>query len=66
MSSLLEIETAARQLSPQERRQLLILIAQSLSAEKAELPSPRLFSPQQIREWIDRDDADFEKLREDR
>jgi hypothetical protein len=63
MSTLLEIEAAARKLPPNEKQELLILLAQSLRASGQPLPEPRQFSAAEIEAWMDEDAADLKKLR---
>jgi len=63
MSTLAEIELAARRLSPAEKQQLLILVAQSLREQGAPLPEPRLFSRQQMQAWMDEDERDLKAFR---
>jgi hypothetical protein len=64
MSTLEEIELATRRLTPSERQQLIILIAQSLRSEGQPPPQPRDFSLSQMQEWMDEDERDMKKLRE--
>ncbi|HXE54225.1 MAG TPA: hypothetical protein VN541_14475 [Tepidisphaeraceae bacterium] len=62
MSTLAEIELAARQLSPAERQQLLIRVAQSLREGGHPLPEPRDFSIEEMRAWMDEDERDYQKF----
>ena len=57
VSTLVEIEEAARALSTEEREELLVAVASSLHDEKRALPPPRKFSPEQIQQWIADDEA---------
>jgi hypothetical protein len=66
MSTLLEIETAAGRLGPEERRKLLLWLAESLRSEGQQLPSPRAFSIEQMRGWIEEDERDGKALREEK
>ena len=62
MSTLTEIETAARRLAPAERQQLLIFVAQILREEGQSLPEPRTFSAAEMQAWMDEDEMDLKKL----
>ena len=62
MSTLTEIESAARQLSPAERQHLLIFIAQMLREEGQFLPEPRAFSPVEMQTWMDEDEQDLKEF----
>ena len=64
MSTLLEIEAAARKLPPNEKQQLLIFVAQSLRASGQSMPDPRHFSAAEIETWMDEDAEDLNKLRD--
>ena len=64
MSTLAEIELAARRLSSAERQQLLILVAQSLRAEGQRLPQPRIFTAGEMQAWMDEDERDLQQFRE--
>lgn len=59
MSTLAEIELAARRLPPAEKQQLLVLVAQSLREQNLPLPQPRLFSPAEMQGWMDEDERDL-------
>ena len=63
MSTLAEIETAASTLSSSEKAELLLFVAEQLRAERAPLPEPRLFTSEQIQEWMDEDEADMRSYR---
>jgi hypothetical protein len=63
MSTLLEIQSAARKLSADERRQLLVAIAASLRDEGQPVPPPRDFDETEIRSWIQEDEHDGKLLR---
>jgi len=59
MSTVAEIELAARKLPPAEKQQLLMLIAQSLREKGQRLPEPRLFSRVEMQAWMDEDERDL-------
>lgn len=64
MVTLAEIETAAAGLSPAEKQELLLFLASRLRAEGARLPEPRTFTPDEMAGWIEEDEADMRRLRE--
>ncbi len=57
MSTFLEIESAARRLTADERQRLLIVLAESLRSDGRSLPSPRSFTGAEIEAWIEEDEA---------
>lgn len=63
MSTLTEIANAAKQLTANERRQLLIELAGSLRSENQPLPEPRNFSLEEMESWMDEDERDMKRLR---
>ena len=63
MSTLLQIEAAARQLPLTDKQKLLVFVAQSLRAEGQPLPEPRQFSTAEMQGWMDEDEQDMRKLR---
>jgi len=63
MSTLTEIESAARQLQPSERQRLLISIAESLRLDGQPLPEPSEFSLAEMEGWMDEDEQDLKELR---
>ncbi len=63
MGSFKEIESAARRLSPEERRRLLLSLAASLREEGRPLPAPRSFTPEEMQAWIEEDERDLAKFR---
>jgi hypothetical protein len=63
MSTLAEIESAAAALPASEKAELLLFLAGQLRAERAPLPEPRLFTPEQIHAWMDEDEEDMRKFR---
>lgn len=64
MSTLAEIESAAEALTVAEMEELLLFIATYLRRARQSAPQPRVFSPEQIREWIAEDEADLKRLHE--
>jgi len=63
MSTVAEIESAAKQLATVDRQRLLLAIAQSLRVPEESLPPPRVFSADQSHDWIAGDDEAMKKLR---
>lgn len=63
MSTLSEIESAARDLPAAQRQQLLVFLAKSLRAEGQSLPEPRHFSAAEMQSWMDEDDRDLKEFR---
>lgn len=63
MSTLAEIELAARRLTPAEKQQLLVAVAQSLRQEGKPLPEPRSFSAAEMQAWMDEDERDFKAFK---
>jgi hypothetical protein len=59
MGDFREIESAARRLSPEERRRLLLSLAASLREEGRPLPAPRAFTSAEIAGWIKEDERDL-------
>lgn len=62
MSTLAEIEQAAATLPPVEQQELLLYLAARLRARGASLPEPRLFSAEQLKAWMDEDEADLRRF----
>jgi hypothetical protein len=46
-----------------QKTELLLFVAQSLREEQAPLPEPRLFSDDQLRTWMDEDEAAMRRFR---
>ena len=63
MSTLVEIEAAARKLPADQKQQLLMLVAQILREEGRPLPEPRRFGKEEMQGWLDEDERDMERLR---
>jgi hypothetical protein len=63
MKTLVEIERAVEELPPTEKTELLLFVAQSLREEQSPLPGPRLFSDEQLRAWMDEDEAAMRRFR---
>jgi hypothetical protein len=64
MTTLSEIEAAAEALPADQKRQLLLFLAERLRAERAPLPQPRRFGRRQIDQWVADDEADGKRFRE--
>jgi hypothetical protein len=63
MKTLVEIESAVTELPPAQRTELQLFVAQSLREEQVPLPEPRLFSDEQLRAWMDEDEAAMRRFR---
>lgn len=66
MTTFAEIESAATALTPLEKQELLLFLAAQLRAEGAPLPEPRTFNREPIERWIEQDEAEMRRLREQR
>jgi hypothetical protein len=64
MVTLADIEAAAVSLSPAEKQELMLFLASRLRAEGAILPERRVFSADEMARWIEEDEADLRRLRE--
>lgn len=62
MKSLGEIERAAEQLPNAQQTELLYFLAQRLDQASAPPPPPREFSAEQMRRWMDEDEADMRRF----
>ena len=65
MSTLAEIETAADSLSSEEKEALLRFLAMRLRKDRA-VPSPRIYSDNEIATMLAEDEADGERFRQGR
>src|SRR5881227_3851127 len=63
MSTLAEIEAAADALSPEQKQELMLFLAARLRANGAKMPEPRVFSSDEIANWIARDEADLARFK---
>jgi hypothetical protein len=63
MSTLAEIEAAADALSPEQKQELMLFLAARLRANGAKLPEPCAFSPDEIANWIARDETDLARFK---
>ncbi len=61
MNTLVEIETAADSLPPEQKQELFLFLAARLRGA-GQLPPPREFSREQIESWIADDDAGMRQL----
>ncbi len=62
MSTLLEIESAAEALPPEQKEELFLFLATRLRAETGELPPPREFSRDQMTQWIREDEEGYRRV----
>lgn len=62
MSTLAEVENAARRLPVEEREELFLSLAASLREEGTSLPLPREFSAEQIQGWIADDEHGMQEF----
>lgn len=62
MTTLAEIEAAAEALSPEQKQELLLFLAMRLRAQRAGIPEPRQFNTDQIKAWIENDEADLKRF----
>jgi hypothetical protein len=65
MTNLTEIEVAAESLSPADKQELLLFLAASLRSARRQAPEPRLFVREQLAAWIEEDEADMQRFRDD-
>jgi hypothetical protein len=63
MSTLAEIEAAADALPPVQKQELMLFLAARLRADSARMPEPRIFSREEIANWIAQDKADLERFK---
>ena len=64
MSTLVDIEQAAVKLPAEEQQQLLRFLLRVVPVNEAELPAPRIFSPEEIQGWLEEDQACMRRFRE--
>ena len=64
MVTLAAIEAAAVSLSPAEKQELMLFLASRLRAEGAMPPEPHVFSADEMSRWIEEDEADLRRVRE--
>ena len=62
MKTLAEIESAAQQLTGAEQMELLYFLAQRLGDTTLPLPESREFSADQLKQWLDEDEADLRRF----
>lgn len=62
MSTLAEIEAAADGLSPEQKQELMLFLAERLRADGAKMPELRTFSREEISKWIAQDEADLDRF----
>ena len=63
MKTLAEIESAAQQLTGVEQTELLYFLAQRLGDANLPLPEPCDFSAEQLKQWMDEDEADMRRFK---
>jgi hypothetical protein len=63
MSTLAEIEAAADALPEEDKQRLLLFLAARLRAQAGQLPAPRTFSHEQLKDWIAEDEAEMQRYR---
>jgi hypothetical protein len=66
ISNLAEIEAAAGALPPEQKQELMLLLAARHRAQSMPMPEPRKFSREQTAAWIAEDEADIQRFREDK
>jgi len=59
MGTLTEIESATELLPKEQQRELLLFLLERLRADGPPLPEPRVFSDEQMKAWMDEDEADM-------
>ena len=63
MSTLGEIEAAADALPSKQKQELMLFLAARLRANGAKVPESRVFSSDEIANWITRDEADLARFK---
>ena len=64
MTTLLEIESAAKQLPVSQKEALLLFLADALRTERdANMPPPRKFTREELAAWISEDEADLRRIK---
>jgi hypothetical protein len=63
MSTLDEIERAAEALPASEKQELMLFLAKCLRVEGGPLPEPRDLTPEEMKSWIQEDEADLRRFR---
>ena len=66
MSSATEIASAIRELTPNERAELFLQLAEIVRKEGMPLPPPRDFTLSEMKKWIEEDERDMRDFREGR
>ena len=65
MTTLAEIEDAIGELPADQRWELFGTLKARLLGENGPMPEPRDFPPAQVRAWIEEDEADLRRLRQE-
>ena len=63
MKTLAEIERAAEQLPGAQQTELLYFLVRRLDEANLPLPEPREFSTEQLKQWMDEDEADMRRFK---
>ena len=66
MSTLAEIEQAADTLSPEQKQELILFLAARLRAVGAQMPTPLIYSAEELASMIAEDGANMERFRRTR
>jgi hypothetical protein len=62
MSTLAEIESAAKRLPPAQKQELLVFLADELRSAGQPLPELRRFSSAEVQSWLDEDERDMREF----
>lgn len=62
MSTLTEIEAAVEALPIAEKQELMLFLAARLRAQSGPLPPPRKFTAEQVKAWVDEDEAAMQQV----
>lgn len=62
MGTLVEIETAAATLPPEQQESLLLFLADRLRDARTKIREARIFTPEQIQQWVQEDEEDMRRF----